>query len=84
MATNLEVGEYKNIGEKTYVAPSLNFMFVPSNQNKHAVAKCCAQLGRCLRADVSYFLCCTGKRDVCVTPSLIVFQRPAGRVFYFA
>ena len=38
----------------------------------------------CLRADVSYFLCCTRKRDVCVTPSLIVFQRPAGRVFYFA
>ena len=23
----------------------------------------------CLRADVSYFLCCTRKRDVCVTPS---------------
>ena len=46
MATNLEVGEYKNIGEKTCVAPSLNFMFVPSNQNKHAVAKCCVQLGR--------------------------------------
>ena len=38
----------------------------------------------CLRADVSYFLCCTRKRDVCVTLSLIVFQRPAGRVFYFA
>ena len=38
----------------------------------------------CLRADVSYFLCCTRKRDVCVTPSLIVFQRPSGRVFYFA
>ena len=38
----------------------------------------------CLRADVSYFLCCTRKRDVFVTPSLIVFQRPAGRVFYFA
>ena len=32
----------------------------------------------CLRADVSYFLCYTRKRDVCVTPSLIVFQRPAG------
>ena len=32
----------------------------------------------CLRADVSYFLCCTRKRDVYVTPSLIVFQRPAG------
>ena len=31
----------------------------------------------CLRANVSYFLCCTWKRDVCVTPSLIVFQRPA-------
>ena len=45
-ATNLEVGEYKNIGEGTYVAPSLNFMFVPSSRNKHAVAKCCAQLGR--------------------------------------
>ena len=27
----------------------------------------------CLRADVSYFLCWTRKRDVCVTPSLIVF-----------
>ena len=38
----------------------------------------------CLRAGVSHFLCCTRKRDVCVTPSLIVFQRPAGRVFYFA
>ena len=38
----------------------------------------------CLRADVSYFLCCTRKRDVCVTLSLNVFQRPAGRVFYFA
>ena len=34
--------------------------------------------GTCLRADVSYFLCCTRKRDICVTPSLIVFQRPAG------
>ena len=32
----------------------------------------------CLRADVSYFLCCTRKRDVCVMPSLIVFQCPAG------
>ena len=32
----------------------------------------------CLRADVFYFLCCTRKRNVCVTPSLIVFQRPAG------
>ena len=29
----------------------------------------------CLRADVSSFLCCTRKRDVCVTPSLIVFQQ---------
>ena len=38
----------------------------------------------CLRADVSYFLCCTRKGNVCVTPSLIVFQRPAGREFYFA
>ena len=28
------------------VAPSLNFMFVPSSRNKYAVAKCCAQLGR--------------------------------------
>ena len=46
MATNLEVGKYKNIKERTCVAPSLNFMFVPSNRNKHAVAKCCAQLGR--------------------------------------
>ena len=32
----------------------------------------------CLRADISYFLCCMQKRDVCVTPSLIVFQLPAG------
>ena len=32
----------------------------------------------CLRADVSYFLCCSRKRDICVTSSLIVFQRPAG------
>ena len=32
----------------------------------------------CLRADVSYFLYCTRKRDVCVMPSLIVFQGPAG------
>ena len=32
----------------------------------------------CLRADVSYFLCCTRRRDVCVMPSLIVFQHPAG------
>ena len=31
-----------------------------------------------LLEDVSYFLCCTLKRDVCVTPSLIVFQHPAG------
>ena len=34
-----------------------------------------------LRADVSYFLCFTRKGDVCVTPSLIVFQYPA--VFFF-
>ena len=27
---------------------------------------------------------CTRKRDVCVTPSLIVFQRLADREFYFA
>ena len=46
IATNLEVGKYKNIEERTCVAPSLNFMFVPSSRNKHAVAKCCAQLGR--------------------------------------
>ena len=46
MATNLEVGKYKNIGERTCVAPSLNLMFVPSNRNKQAVAKCCAQLVR--------------------------------------
>ena len=46
MATNLDVGKYKNILEGTSVAPSLNFMFVPSSRNKHAVAKCCAQLGR--------------------------------------
>ena len=46
MATNLEVGKYKNIGERTCVAPSLNLMFVPSSRNKQAVAKCCAQLGR--------------------------------------
>ena len=40
MATNLEVHR-----GRTYAAPSLNFMFVPSSRNKHAVAKCCAQLG---------------------------------------
>ena len=51
MATNLEVGEYKNIGEGTCVAPSLNFMFVPSSRNKHAVAKCCAQLGQVCKVD---------------------------------
>ena len=28
----------------------------------------------CLRADVSYFLCCKRCMDVCVTPSLIVFS----------
>ena len=38
----------------------------------------------CLRAEVSYFLCCTRYMDVCGTPSLIVFQRPAGRVFHLA
>ena len=46
MATNLEVGKYKNIGERTCVAPSLNYMFVTSSRKKHAVAKCCGQLGR--------------------------------------
>ena len=49
MATNLDVEKYKNILKGTCVAsvaPSLNFMFVPSSQHKHAVAKCCAQLGR--------------------------------------
>ena len=46
MAKNLDVGKYKNILGGTSVAPSLNFMFVPSSRNKHAVAKCCAQLGR--------------------------------------
>ena len=40
------------------------------------------QLPACRRLPISF--CCTRKRDVCVTPSLIVFQRPAGRVFYFA
>ena len=30
-----------------------------------------------LRADVYYFLCFTRKRDLCVTPFLIVFQCPA-------
>ena len=30
-----------------------------------------------LRAEVSYFLCFTQKRDVCITVSLIVFQHPA-------
>ena len=40
--------------------------------------------GGCLRADVSCFLCCTRKKDVCITQSLIGFQRPAGGVFYFA
>ena len=29
----------------------------------------------CLRTDVSYLLCCTRKRDICVTQSLIVFKR---------
>ena len=33
MATNLDVEKYKNILEGTCVAPSLNFMFVPSSQN---------------------------------------------------
>ena len=42
MATNLEVHR----GRTYYAAPSLNFMFVPSSRNKHAVAKCCAQLGQ--------------------------------------
>ena len=28
----------------------------------------------CLRTDVSYLLCCTRKRDICVTQSLIVFK----------
>ena len=46
MATNLEVGKYKNIGERTCIAPSLNFMFVPSSRNKHAAVKCCTQLGQ--------------------------------------
>ena len=46
MATKLDVGKYKNTLEGTCVAPSLNFMFVPSSRNKDAVAKCCAQLGR--------------------------------------
>ena len=32
-----------------------------------------------LRADVSYLLCCTRKRDVCVSASLIVFQCHAVR-----
>ena len=30
-----------------------------------------------LRADISYFLCFTRKKDVCVTPFLILFQCPA-------
>ena len=47
MATNLEVGKYNNSSaSRLNVAPSLNFMFVPSSWNKHAVAKCCGQLGR--------------------------------------
>ena len=46
MATNLEVGKYKNIRERACVAPSLNYMFVTSSRKKHAVAKCCGQLGR--------------------------------------
>ena len=33
---------------------------------------------RCLRADVSYFLCCTRKRDVCLTPSLQCSSVPLG------
>ena len=36
-----------------------------------------------LRADVSYFLCFTWKRDVCITPFLIVFQYPAVWVLNF-
>ena len=40
-ATNLKVEQYKNIGEGNGVAPSLNFMFVPSSRNNHAVANCC-------------------------------------------
>ena len=46
MATNLEVGEYRNIDRgRDLRRATLNFMFVPS-RNKHAVAKCCAQLGQ--------------------------------------
>ena len=81
------------------VAPSLNFMFVPSSRNKHAVAKCCAQLGRVverlgsgkgglpacrrllfplLHAEKGRLRNAVAKRDVCATPSLIVFQHPAG------
>ena len=48
MATNLDVEKCKNILEGTFVAPSLNFMFVPSSRNKHAVAKCCGQLQKML------------------------------------
>ena len=36
----------------------------------------------CFRSGVRY--CCTRKKEVCVTPALIVFQHPAGKVFYFA
>lgn len=35
----------------------------------------------CLRADVSNFLCSTRKRDVCVKPSLIVFQHTQCALF---
>ena len=35
----------------------------------------------CLRADLSNFLCSTRKRDVCVKPSLIVFQHTQCALF---
>ena len=52
-----------------------SFTFFKEHHHHHNLT---SDYWSCLRADVSYFLCCTRKRDVCVTPSLIVFQRPAG------
>ena len=48
------------------------------NRNAPKNAKREGRTDRCLRADVSYFLCCTRKRDVCVTPSLQCSSVPLG------
>ena len=71
---------FSSLSEKTRKSNHLQM----SLQRQHFLLSYFKTLSVCLRADVSYFLCCTRKRDVCVTPSLIVFQHPAGRVFYFA